>query len=247
MQQLILKTNTKIPQNLPIIDICETYQSPKTETPNIIVKNQDSETIHTDNTITENDNHETKSFSQEENNTPLTTKFKPKAFVCFKDDTNEEYTGFGVTFAQEAQKYKKSTPKISDIFIQPTQPQPQKKRTILKIHTLQEKKPIPVINTSISGSRFISDTASLLDYCMKWCKNVYFGRVILRAIHNTGTLLLIFPGKAHHFIQFVHGKSSLTEAQRQFQNQVEKTDKVIVFHSFQNFSDWMKKQFLCQA
>ncbi|MBQ3117107.1 MAG: hypothetical protein IJC11_02150 [Alphaproteobacteria bacterium] len=245
MQQLILKTNTKIPQNLPIVDICETYQNPKTESKNIIVKNQDSESFHTDNTVTENAFDETKPVLPEKTDTSLTTNFKPKAFVCFKDDTKETYTGFGVTFAQEAQKYKKSTPKISDVFIQPAQH--EKKRTVLKIHTLQEKKPIPVINTSICGSRFISDTASLLDYCMKWCKSVYFGRVILRAIHNTGTLLLIFPGKAHHFIQFVHGKSSLTEAQRQFQNQIEKTDDVIVFHSFQNFSDWMKKQFLCQA
>lgn len=246
MQQLILKTNTKIPQNLPIIDICETYQNPKTETKNIIAKNLNAEeAIPTNNATSKDAFDETKPISQEETDTPLTTNFKPKAFVCFKDDTKETYTGFGVTFAQEAQRFKKLTPKISDVFTQPTHT--EKKRTVLKIHTLQEKKSIPVINTSIYGSRFISDTASLLDYCMKWCKSVYFGRVILRAIHNTGTLLLIFPGKAHHFIQFVHGKSSLTEAQRQFQNQVEKTDKVIVFHSFQNFSDWMKKQFLCHA
>ena len=164
------------------------------------------------------------------NNLPLHS-----SSVFPNENQNGENSAVGLTFAKEAQAFharKKITVQTK-----------KENRCLLPIYVRQTSTAsVPVINGKISGSRFISDSASLLNYCVKWCKNVYFKSVILRSVHNTGTLLLIFPGKSSHYVQFVYNKSACSDCQRLFREQIFPAE-VKVFHSFTAFADWMKKQF----
>lgn len=140
----------------------------------------------------------------------------------------------GVSFAQEAKDF---CFKKRNIFIQNANPQ----RHILPIYIHQATHKIPVVNKRISGSRLIYDSASLLNYCIKWCQSVYYGKIELHAICNSGTLLIVFPKKSSHFIQFIYNKSAPSESQRQFQLSVYPSS-VLVFHSFMEFAHWIKNQ-----
>ena len=129
------------------------------------------------------------------------------------ENQNGKVPSVGVTFAEEAKAFQTQ----KKIIVQ-TQ---KEKKQLLPIYIRQTSTTaVPVINGKISGSRFISDSASLLNYCVKWCKNVYFKSVILRAVHNTGTLLLIFPGKSSHYVQFVYNNSACSDCQRLFREQI---------------------------
>lgn len=187
-------------------------------------------------------------FNENDQTTPMAhqvnfaapDRFVPRAVVCFSSDLDQNMSSVGVTFAQEAkafQKKKHTQKKETSAF---------GTRQTIKIQSTPTAKEIPVITRSISGTRFIYDTVSLFNYCVNWCKSVYFGRVVLRAIHNTGTLLLIFPGKAAHYIQFVYKNNPLSEMQRQFQSEIMPAD-VKIFRSFSDFSVWMKSQVPCDA
>lgn len=234
MHQIITKPNQNI-CCLPIIDIEEKFKSSTNE--NIEVADKDE--------ITNFEQNDTSEVSENtENKTDITVKdkqsFIPKAFVCFCDGKNKSsiQNKIGVTFAQEAKNFHKTNLNTENLFKQ-THKDIQRKK--IYVRNLETHKNIPVVSTGISGSRYIYDNNSLLDYCMKWCKSVYFGRVVLRAIHNTGTLLLIFPGRAMHFIQFLYGNAGTTESQRKFQSEISPVN-VLEFHSFTSFSNWMKKQ-----
>lgn len=186
-----------------------------------------------------NENDQTTSMAHQVN-LVAPDRFIPRAVVCFSSDLDQNMSSIGVTFAQEAKAFqqKKHTQK--------KEPTAFGARQAIKIQSTQTAKEIPVITRSISGTRFIYDTVSLFNYCVNWCKSVYFGRVVLRAIHNTGTLLLIFPGKAAHYIQFVYKNNPLSEIQRQFQSEIMPAD-VKIFRSFSDFSAWMKSQVPCDA
>lgn len=240
MHQIIIKSN----QNkccLPIIDIEEKFMAKD------IDDNNENKINLVDKTTASSINNDAKEIVSMEKNRNLEEKqsFEPKAFMCFCGSDNKENleNKIGVTFAQDAKNYHKETLSPDDLFKQSRFNRSRKK---IYVRNLDAHKSIPVINTGISGSRYIYDNNSLLDYCMKWCKSVYFGRVILRAIHNTGTLLLIFPGQAMYFVQFVYGKSDLTETQRKFQKEISPV-QVLEFHSFVSFSIWMKKQIILDS
>lgn len=240
MHQIITKSNQNI-CCLPIIDIEEKFK--ENSAVNTLVQDTKS-TINSPEedrkvTILERKNE---TFELNDKSTILEEKqsFIPKAFVCFCGDDKQSgsQNKIGVTFAQEAKNYRSERQEAENIF-KKTHKDIQRKK--IYVRNLDTYKSIPVVSSGISGSRYIYDNNSLLDYCMKWCKSVYFGRVVLRAIHNTGTLLLIFPGKAMHFVQFLYGKSGTTEAQRKFQSDIFPVN-VLEFHSFVSFSNWMKKQ-----
>ena len=237
MYQLITKSHQNI-CCLPIIDIEEKLQKTSDNSLNV---NHDNEKIN----LSEKKEHfkeSKKNETEPKNETMLEEKrlFIPKALMCFSDGKNKLglENKVGVTFAQEAQNYHKKICKSENVF-KPLDKDIKRKK--IYVRNLEVNRTIPIVSTGISGSRYIYDNNSLLDYCMKWCKSVYFGRVVLRAIHNTGTLLLIFPGKAMHFIQFLYGKAGRTEAQRKFQDDIFPVN-VLEFHSFSSFSNWMKKQ-----
>lgn len=109
----------------------------------------------------------------------------------------------------------------------------------IEIRTFNNHRPIPVINSTVCGSRLINDTPSLLDYCLKWCKTIFPNQIIFRAVHNTGTLLMIIPGGRLYFIQFIYGKETQNDFQKAFQCQIA-PQPLFIFRSFQAFSAFMK-------
>lgn len=154
------------------------------------------------------------------------------------NETMSEAESIARAIAKEAKAFKLKKKQAESKVFAPSQ--------TVKIHSTGSVKDIPIITKPITGSRLIYDTLSLFNYCLDWCKSVYLGRVVLRTIHNTGTLLLIFPGKAAHYIQFVYKNSLLSETQRQFQSEIMPAE-VEVFRSFSEFAAWMKNQVPCDA
>lgn len=122
----------------------------------------------------------------------------------------------------------------------------KKKGMKIELRTLGRRGEIPVVNTTLSGSRLITDTSSLMDYCLKWSKAIYPGRIIFRSIHNTGSLLMIIPGGRIYFLQFLYGKEKQNDYQKAFQCQVA-PQPVFIFRSFPDFSFWLKQKGLDRA
>lgn len=111
----------------------------------------------------------------------------------------------------------------------------------IEIRSLGNRRPIPVINTSLNGSHLINSTPELMDYCLKWCKSVYHNRAVFRAVHNTGTLLFIIPGGRFYFIQFLYGKEMQSDYQKAFQSQIF-PEPVLIIRSFQSFCSFVKSK-----
>ena len=236
MKQLKITPNQNI-CCLPVIDIEETFNENSKTNEGLDAK------IDTINSSYQSQSEIEKShddYKLNVDNDINLSHFIPKAITCFcgNDQKTEAKNKIGVTFAQEAKCFQKTLHTPDTLFKKMDKDNQRKKIYVRNLDTYRR---VPIVGTGISGSRYIYDNNSLLDYCMKWCKSVYFGRVVMRAIHNTGTLLLVFPGKALYFVQFLYGSSGMTEAQRKFQSDVFPTN-VLEFHSFISFSNWMKKQ-----
>lgn len=234
MVQMVFKSQSG--GQLPFIQVTE---SPIHSSATFLNKNQTVDFTKTEISQNNASNDALLNFQPIPEKISLQSKQSTPYFMPQYINQNGKIPSVGVTFAEEAKAFQTQ----KKIIVQ-TQ---KGKKQLLPIYIRQTSTTsVPVINGKISGSRFISDSASLLNYCVKWCKNVYFKSVILRAVHNTGTLLLIFPGKSSHYVQFVYNKSACSDCQRLFREQIFPAE-VKVFHSFTAFADWMKKQFVCHA
>ncbi len=106
------------------------------------------------------------------------------------------------------------------------------------MRSIDDKVGLKVIAAPISGSYFIRDTPSLLDYCLKWCKSVYPNKVIFRSIQNTGTLLMVVPNDTVYFIQFIYGKDMQNMYQKDFQYHINPTE-ILIFKTFPAFQEFV--------
>ncbi len=117
----------------------------------------------------------------------------------------------------------------------------KRNRVQLELRTLGQRAPIPVISKNISGNRFIHDTDTLLNYCLKWCRDIYPHQTAFRAIHNTGTMLLVLPNGQIHFIQFIYGRDIPSTQQKAFQYLIA-PQPIHIFKNFNMFANWIKEK-----
>lgn len=234
---------------LPLVQICKTPEAPSDIISKKNLLNSDQTHLLNQPAFTSDLPFTAKNdtlFSQEADSSPLSA-MKPPARQTENifASQNIRYVSsprkklsLGLTFAEEAKVFQEKK-KIK------LQTKSDSAR-LVPIYIRQATRTVPVVSKHISGARFIFDSPSLLNYCMKWCQTVYADSVVLRPIPHTGTVLLIFPRKSAHYVQFVYHNGVCNEPQRLFQQQIAPID-VKVFHAFTPFADWIKKQTQCEA
>ncbi len=117
------------------------------------------------------------------------------------------------------------------------------KPTYTHIQIKAHSRPIPITNTTITGSRFIKDTKTLATYCREWLaatKGESFTCLHLPAVQS---YLLISPTGDIHFVQFAYQKIPLSPTQTAFRIYLNRLGhKIHIINSFQAFAAFIKKQ-----
>ncbi len=153
--------------------------------------------------------------------------------------------GVVYTLKSSPESYAQSRLKDKKISVKERMKEKKKKTKAIQIPIIKKsgsnrrKMAIQVIPSS--SVRSVFNTATLTEYCIKWCRNIYENRAILRPIRHTQTLILSIPEKENYFIQFAYGSTPLTDVQMRFQSEVQPTP-VYVFHQFNEFLLFIKNK-----
>ncbi len=118
----------------------------------------------------------------------------------------------------------------------------QSKPTYTHIQTSRHARPIPITNAMISGSRFIKDTKTLVDYCREWLDATRAQNFTCIAMPAVQTYLIINTQGDVHFVQFAYKKSFLSPTQIAFRTRLNKMGKKMhIFNDFQSFANFINK------
>lgn len=129
--------------------------------------------------------------------------------------------------------YKKSDFKKSATTLKPIKTRSVK----TKLSEGKEQTTLCVYRSKPESSLPIFDTASFLDYALKWVKTVY-PTILFYPIHNSGTLLVVFSDKSYKFIQFIYKDDKQSLTQEFFKSTLPKED-FCIFRKFKDFCNWM--------